>query len=163
MLQQEQLGAVDVVIPDTLHFEPCMEALQAGKHVLVEKRLRIELGETRPGGRGPATPPPPCAEPQEGFAAPYQTGERRLGGLWHMVPRRAEGGPYGEREPYDWVWDMACHLFDLLRFFAGEIECIQAEMTHLRETGYWTSLALSIADLSQSNESLLRRVAYSAR
>lgn len=36
MLAAEELETVDVSTSDTLHFEPCFQALSAGKHVLVE-------------------------------------------------------------------------------------------------------------------------------
>lgn len=150
MLAAEELDAVDVVTADTLHFEPSLQALEAGKHVLVEKPLTIELDEARQLVSK--------AEEQGVFLAinynrrfgqAYQTGKRwleegRLGRLCYVVLRQAQGGPYGARKPYHLVWDMGCHMFDLLRHFGGDIVSLKAEMTDVRSTGYYTSLAVSL-------------------
>ncbi|MFH1566487.1 MAG: Gfo/Idh/MocA family oxidoreductase [Gemmatimonadota bacterium] len=149
MLESEALDAVDVVTADTLHFAPCLQALQAGKHVLVEKPLTIELAEAQQlvaeaAGRGLAL----AVNHNRRFGLAYQTGRRwleegRLGRLCYLVLRQAQGGPYGARKPYHLVWDMGCHMFDLLRHFGGEIVSMKAEMTDVRGTGYYTSLAVS--------------------
>ena len=41
MLSNEECEAVDVVTADHLHFQPVMECLEAGKHVLCEKPLSL--------------------------------------------------------------------------------------------------------------------------
>jgi predicted dehydrogenase len=47
MLEAEELDALDVVTADTLRVAPCLEALEAGKHVLVEKPITIEVAEAQ--------------------------------------------------------------------------------------------------------------------
>ena len=161
MLAAEELDAVDVVTADTLHFDPCFQALQAGKHVLVEKPLTIELDEARQlvataEERGVSL----AVNYNRRFGYAYQAGKRwldegRLGQLCYIVLRQAQGGPYGERKPYHLIWDMGCHVFDLLRFFGGDIGSFKAEMTDVRNTGYYTSLAVSMKFANQVVGTLL--------
>ncbi len=47
MLANESIDAMAVATPDHLHGEPVLTALQAGKHVLVEKPLATNAGEAR--------------------------------------------------------------------------------------------------------------------
>ena len=51
MLANEDLDIVDVTTGGyengSWHFEPTMEALEAGKHVLCEKPLSNDIGEAR--------------------------------------------------------------------------------------------------------------------
>ncbi|MBD3184641.1 gfo/Idh/MocA family oxidoreductase, partial [Candidatus Poribacteria bacterium] len=42
---EDDLDVVGVITADHLHFEPVMEALEAGKHVLVEKPLSMDIKE----------------------------------------------------------------------------------------------------------------------
>jgi predicted dehydrogenase len=45
MLEEAEVDAVSVATPDFLHFEPTMAAIEAGKHVLVEKPLAMEISQ----------------------------------------------------------------------------------------------------------------------
>ena len=45
MLAHEECDLVDVVTADHLHFEPVMECLEAGKHVISEKPLSLYINE----------------------------------------------------------------------------------------------------------------------
>ena len=45
MLANEECDLVDVVTADYLHFEPVMECLEAGKHVISEKPLSLYIDE----------------------------------------------------------------------------------------------------------------------
>jgi len=47
MLKQEDLHAVAVVLPNTVHRNGTIASLEAGKHVLCEKPLTIDVSETR--------------------------------------------------------------------------------------------------------------------
>jgi UDP-N-acetylglucosamine 3-dehydrogenase len=40
-LQDESIGAVNVCLPNRLHYQACKDALEAGKHVLVEKPITL--------------------------------------------------------------------------------------------------------------------------
>lgn len=150
LLEHEPVDAVDVVTADTHHYTPTLEALEAGKHVLVEKPLTIELGEAehlvrvaRERGLHLAV------NHNRRFGLAYQAGHRwldqgRIGRLGYVVLRQAQGGPYGARKPYHMIWDMGCHVFDLIRWFGGDVLSLKAEMTDTRTTGYYTSLAVSM-------------------
>jgi UDP-N-acetylglucosamine 3-dehydrogenase len=150
MLTAVELDAVDVVTPDTHHHDPVMEALAAKKHVLVEKPLAIELpeaeamvAEARKRGVHLAI------NHNRRFGPAYRTGKRwldegRIGKLGYVVLRQAQGGPYGTRKPYHLVWDMGSHMFDLIRFYGGDVLSMKAEMTDTRSTGYYTSIAVSM-------------------
>jgi UDP-N-acetylglucosamine 3-dehydrogenase len=161
MLANEALDAVDVVTPDTLHFEPCFQALEAGKHVLVEKPLTFDLDEarklvTKAEEKGVCL----AIDYNRRFGLAYQAGKRwldegRLGKLCYIVLRQAQAGPYGERKPYHMIWDMGGHMFDLLRHFGGDIVSLKAEMTDVRNTGYYTSLAVSLKFANQAVGTLL--------
>jgi len=150
MLKAEELHAVDVVTADTLHFEPCLQALEAGKHVLVEKPITIELVEAErlvaeAARRGLQL----AVNHNRRLGLAYMAGRRwleegRLGRLCYLVLRQAQGGPYGAHKPYHLVWDMGCHMFDLVRFFGGEVVSLKTEMTDVRGTGYYTSIAASM-------------------
>lgn len=150
MLEKEDIDAVDVVTADTLHYEPCLQALEAGKHVLVEKPITIEISEAEKlVSEATKRNLHLAVNHNRRFGLAYQTGkqwlsEGRLGKLCYVVLRQAQGGPYGERKPYHLVYDMGCHMFDLLRHFGGSIVSLKAEMTDVRETGYYTSIAASM-------------------
>ena len=45
MVANEECDAIDVVTADHLHFEPVIECLEAGKHVMCEKPLSLEIDE----------------------------------------------------------------------------------------------------------------------
>jgi predicted dehydrogenase len=150
LLESRGVDAVDVVTTDTHHFAPAMEALRAGKHVLVEKPITIELAEgeqlvAEAERRHVAL----SVNHNRRFGFAYRTGRRwmdegRIGRLGYVVIRQAQGGPYGTRKPFHLVWDMGPHMFDLVRFFGGDVLSMKAEMTDTRHTGYYTSIAVSM-------------------
>ena len=45
MVANEECDAIDVVTADHLHFEPVVECLEAGKHVMCEKPLSLKIDE----------------------------------------------------------------------------------------------------------------------
>ena len=45
MVANEECEAIDVVTADHLHFEPVIECLEAGKHVMCEKPLSLDINE----------------------------------------------------------------------------------------------------------------------
>src|SRR5436305_890189 len=47
LLQRDDIQAVSVCTPNFLHLHPTVEALEAGKHVLVEKPLAMNAHEGR--------------------------------------------------------------------------------------------------------------------
>jgi len=47
LLAQTDLHAVSIAVPNSLHYEICRDALEAGKHVLVEKPITLKSSEGR--------------------------------------------------------------------------------------------------------------------
>lgn len=47
MLNDARVGAVLVAVPTGMHFEMAMEALSAGKHVMIEKPMALDLGQAK--------------------------------------------------------------------------------------------------------------------
>lgn len=47
LIQNEEVEIVDNVLPNFLHYEPCLYALEEGKHVICEKPLTVKLDEAR--------------------------------------------------------------------------------------------------------------------
>ena len=58
LLRRRDVEAVVVAVPTALHYQVARDALEAGKHVLCEKPLCIDVrqrpGSDRPGGRSVA-------------------------------------------------------------------------------------------------------------
>ncbi|MDH7499070.1 MAG: Gfo/Idh/MocA family oxidoreductase, partial [candidate division NC10 bacterium] len=47
LLQDPELDALSIATPATMHYSMAKAALEAGKHVLVEKPLAMEIGEAK--------------------------------------------------------------------------------------------------------------------
>jgi len=47
LLAQKDLHAVGIAVPNSMHYEVCRDALEAGKHVLVEKPITLNSSEGR--------------------------------------------------------------------------------------------------------------------
>ena len=45
MLKEEQLDFIDICSPPHTHFELCMEAMEAGMHILTEKPMVLDTAE----------------------------------------------------------------------------------------------------------------------
>ncbi len=136
LVRREELDAVIVSTPPHLHAEMCIEALNAGKHVLCEKPLartpeecRAMLAAAARSGRLLAT----------GFnyrfypaivAARSILDSGRIGQLDHI--RSYAGHPGGAEFTHPWVHDVkvmgggalldnGIHILDLTRYFLGEV------------------------------------------
>ena len=163
MLASEPLDAVGVITADALHFEPTMQALEAGKHVLVEKPLAHEVGLARQlvakaNERGVFLSIDYNRRFAEGYhwAKTWQE-EGLLGKPAYINLRIAQRGPYASSwlKPYHLLYDLHVHMFDVLRHFAGEVEALSTEMCDPRDTGYYTSIATSVKFTSGAVGNLL--------
>src|SRR5690606_7701926 len=124
----------DVVVPNVLHFEVALAALEAGKHLLLEKPMALELAH--------------CDRLVEAARARRRmiavNPELRHAALWSGVKRLIEEGAIGHpqyalielsRFPYrqgsqGWRWDIAwvgnwileepIHFFDLARWYLAD-------------------------------------------
>jgi myo-inositol 2-dehydrogenase/D-chiro-inositol 1-dehydrogenase len=134
MLAEAELDAVDVVTPSHTHFEICSAALNAGKHVLLEKPMALTVADCRA---------------MAGLAAAKKRvlaigHELRLSSQWGEVKRVIARGVIGtpqyalvelSRKPYrtgaggwrydaarvgSWVLEEPIHFFDLARWYLAE-------------------------------------------
>lgn len=161
MLKAEDLDAIGVVTTDTLHFEPSMQALEAGKHVLVEKPLAMDLNQARQMvAKAEEEHVFLAIDYNRRFAEGYRWAkiwqdEGRLGQVAYINLRLAQRGPYGQSKPYHLLYDLHVHMFDLLRHFGGDVAALTAEMADPRQTGYYTSVATSLKFVSGAVGNLL--------
>lgn len=51
VFQDPEIGGVVIATPAATHFDPAMKALEAGKHILVEKPLAMSVAEVEQIGK----------------------------------------------------------------------------------------------------------------
>ncbi len=148
MLRHEELDIVDVCTSGyengSWHFEPTMQALQAGKHVLCEKPLSNDIGEAREMVRYAAEKKlylgcnlnhyfTPTAERAKKYMQDDQIGE-----LIYLLFKMGFNG--GEttyafnssprfNQPYAHMKAFLTHPFSVMRYFCGDITHLQAFAT----------------------------------
>jgi myo-inositol 2-dehydrogenase/D-chiro-inositol 1-dehydrogenase len=137
LLRREELDAVAIVLPSHLHHAAARAALEAGRHVLLEKPMALTVGD--------------CDDLIELARARHRVlavgHELRLSSLWGRVKEMIDAGAVGQplyllielwRRPYrlgadgwrydigrvgDWILEEPIHFFDLARWYlagAGE-------------------------------------------
>ncbi len=143
LLARADLDAVDVVLPSHLHYEVSRAVLEAGKHLLLEKPMALELAH---------------CDALIGLARAKGTKlavghELRLSSLWGKVKEMVAGGAVGAplyvlvelwRRPYrqgaqgwrydlnrvgSWILEEPIHFFDLARWYlaaAGDPRTVYA-------------------------------------
>ncbi len=143
LLARDDVDAVDIVLPSHLHVETALAALEAGKHVLLEKPMALDVRD--------------C---DRLIAAAESRGlvlavghELRLSSLWGQVRDLIDAGAIGTpryvlielwRKPYrpgadgwrydldrvgNWILEEPIHFFDLARWYlssCGEPESVYA-------------------------------------
>jgi predicted dehydrogenase len=147
MLEQANLDAVVITVPDALHFEMAMEALGAGLHVLCEKALALNGQQARA-----------MAEKAEAAGVKHMT---FFTNRWEPAYRYlrqlvAEGyigrpylcqlrylGGYGRNGRYGWrfdaqhgtgiLGDLGSHMIDLAHWLVGDIRRVSAKIATLVE------------------------------
>lgn len=134
MLRDEDVDVIDVVVPSHLHREVAVAALEAGKHVLLEKPMAITL------------------EDCNAIIAAAKANDRllsvghelRLSSMWKKVKELIEEGVIGDpqyclvelsRKPYrlgadgwrfdinrvgNWILEEPIHFFDLARWYLAQ-------------------------------------------
>jgi predicted dehydrogenase len=148
MLANEQLDVVDVTTGGyengSWHFEPAMEALEAGKHVLCEKPLSNDIGEARELVRYAAGKRlylgcnlnhyfTPTAERAKQYMDEGKIGET----VYLLFKMGFNGGEetYGFNksprfnQPYAHMKAFLTHPFSVMRYFCGEITQVQSFST----------------------------------
>jgi myo-inositol 2-dehydrogenase/D-chiro-inositol 1-dehydrogenase len=135
MLAQEELDAVDVVIPSHLHFAVARDVLLSGRHLLLEKPMALKVAH--------------CDElirlAEERNRALAVGHELRVSSLWARVKELIDAGAVGEpryalielwRRPYrlgsggwrydiarvgSWILEEPIHFFDLARWYFADV------------------------------------------
>lgn len=146
MLRNEDLDIVDVTTGGyengSWHFEPVMEALEAGKHVLVEKPISNDVGEARQMVAKAAekdlylgcnlnhyfTPP---ADKAKAYMEGGQIGEliyclHKMGFPGGENTYSYARAPRSDGFPYFHVKAFLSHPFSIMRYFCGDVTHIQA-------------------------------------
>lgn len=153
MLADEQLDVVSVATGGfengSFHYEPVMQAIAAGKSVLCEKPLSNDIGQAR-----------------EMVAAARERGVRLAVNLNHRftpVAARArqlvDAGELGEimfanmylaignpNESSPWFHLRALHphSLDVIRYFAGDVERVQAFLTRPTHRSIWSTASINL-------------------
>ncbi|MBN1584161.1 MAG: Gfo/Idh/MocA family oxidoreductase, partial [Anaerolineae bacterium] len=146
MLKHEDLDVVDVCTGGmengSWHFEPAMEALEAGKHVLVEKPLSNDVNEARQMVASAAekdlylgcnlnhyfTPP---ADRARQYIDDGEVGElvyclHKMGFAGGEYTYRPSNAPRMKGFPYFHVKAFLTHPFSVMRYFCGDVMHVQA-------------------------------------
>lgn len=146
MLRNEDLDVIDVTTGGyengSWHFEPTMEALEAGKHVLVEKPISNDVGEARQMVAKAVekdlylgcnlnhyfTPP---AEKAWEYMENGQVGEvlyclHKMGFAGGEHTYHYDRSPRAEGFPYFHVKAFLHHPFSVMRYFCGDVTHVQA-------------------------------------
>ncbi len=141
MLKRTDIQAVGVATPDHAHRVPVIAALQAGKHVLVEKPLALTVEECRQMIKASKDAGKfLMVDFHSRWVPPFHA-------VWEAVSSGELGTPvhgiirlsdtmYVPREMLSWasrttvLWFLACHCVDLLRWFMkSEVVRVDARST----------------------------------
>lgn len=183
MLADPEVEAVIVATADQYHVQHAIQALEAGKHVLVEKPLgvTVEEGEalcTKVRGCGLTVQIGNNKRFDPGLAFARRFIEEEMGELlafkaWYcdslyrysmtdnLQPPiisseqvlRPAGNPKAERQRY-YLLGHGSHLVDTARFLAGEIESVQARFVKKFEAYCWF-ISVSFANASLGHLDLM--------
>jgi predicted dehydrogenase len=124
MLDDPQLDAVAVVTPVATHYDLAMRALEAGKHVFVEKPLAASSGEARDlirtaEERGLVLMPGHTflySPPVNRIRDLIRSGE--LGSIYFISMSRVNLGIH--QSDVSVIWDLGPHDFSILMYWLGE-------------------------------------------
>lgn len=144
LLANEEIEAVDIVLPSYLHHEVAKAALEAGKHLLLEKPMTLTIADCRE-----------LVDLAQQNQVKLAVGhELRLSSLWARAKTLIDEGLIGDpqyvlvelsRRPYrlgaegwrfdlervgNWILEEPIHFFDLARWYlsgAGEPESVYAK------------------------------------
>lgn len=134
LLARPDIEVVDIVLPSHLHHEVGLAALQAGKHLLLEKPMALTVAECRD-----------LVQAARAAGRQLAVGhEFRFSSLWGKVKELVTAGAIGDpqyalielwRNPYrlgsdgwrydirrvgNWILEEPIHFFDLARWYFGE-------------------------------------------
>lgn len=145
MLEQQELDAVDVCLPHSMHRTVALQALRAGCHVLLEKPLAIDITSSdaivaAAEGEGLTV----AVSYNQLFYGPHRRleellAEGRLGQLESLYARLWIGGRYGgwRTDPATvgggLLMDAGVHRIYSVRALGGPVVAVSATMDHPRE------------------------------
>jgi len=159
MLKAEpELDVVGVITADHLHFEPTMEAIEGGKHVLVEKPLSLKIKEAELMVRKATEKGVKLAiDYNRRYAQPYLKAKEwidngTIGNIAYVMMKLSQGGPnVSHKGKYYLLYELETHAMDMIRHLGGDIAEVSAEMASPRggnpgpgEEVVYTSMAISI-------------------
>ena len=145
LLACPEIDSVSICTPNAQHYEMVRAAIEAGKAFAVEKPfcLSLEQGEELKALlEQKPVPHMICFSYRFMPAARYARHLIRsgaLGQLRHVFAQYEQGWGNDESRPLSWrfrkeqsgygaLGDLGSHLIDLIRFMAGEFECLSADM-----------------------------------
>jgi predicted dehydrogenase len=152
LIRRDDVDVIDICSPNVLHAEEAIAAAEAGKHVVIEKPVAMNLRELKAVRDAVAKA---RVKSQAGFVLrwnPHIQSIRTMidkGGLGDLY--LTEVDYYHEIGPWwtGWKWGAAtkeggpsasllagCHAVDLLRYFGGEVEEVFAYGTFGHRTDY---------------------------
>ena len=139
LVNRDDIDVVGVFSPDQLHFEHCVAALNAGKHVICTKPLVTKAEDARALAKLVTETGKVFVVGQTmRFDPPFVTAKRFFddGDLGRTIVAEAhyvhdmrpvfEMTPWRETAPQDFVFGGLCHPIDALRWFLGDVKRVQA-------------------------------------
>jgi predicted dehydrogenase len=160
---EELLPHVDVVCvnsPNALHAEHALLAARAGRHVIVEKPLAVNLEQARAIVEACRAARVGLAYAEELPFVPKFVRAREiarsgdLGEVLHVWQRESHGGPYSawffarEESGGGVLMDMACHSVELARWLLGK-PAVRSVSAWIRSTGRLHDTSLDDHSLTQ--------------
>lgn len=169
MLENEECDLVDVVTADHLHFEPVMECLDAGKHVISEKPLSLKIDEAEQMvAKADEMGVYLAIDYNRRFAPGYVQARKwfdagDIDEIYYLDMKLSQGGPASTwKGEYYLLYELQTHALDILRWFGGEIIAVCAQMAKPRkheardgEDACYTSMAISLRYDSEKVATLL--------
>lgn len=150
LVRDERVDIFDNCGPDPVHPEPCIAALESGKHVICEKPLAVSVDDARKmrDAAKKATGKAMCVFNYRFFPAVRLARDLitsgRLGKVYHMQVIYSQMAGHDPSVPSDKVWysswpysgvlqGIGCHAIDQCRFLVGEIKSVAAKVGSFNE------------------------------
>ncbi|MCA9840426.1 MAG: Gfo/Idh/MocA family oxidoreductase, partial [Trueperaceae bacterium] len=148
LLNLEEVQAVSICTPNAYHHPATLAAARAGKHILCEKPISLNLEKAQE-----------MIDVARECGVVLQIGHHmRSNGAAYKAKQMIDNGDLGNitfmrlRQAHDWageetvrdsfgklansgggtLLDNGCHMFDLARYFAGEVESLYCQMGTLK-------------------------------
>lgn len=146
MVRSSDVDLVSIVTPPSEHREMALAALEAGKHVLVEKPTAMSVAEAEELAAAGARRPEQVAmiDHELRFLPSWREARRRIGeiGAVRYAEVRYASPSRGDRgRAWNWwsdaskgggIWGaVGSHFVDALRYFGSEVEAVQATLRTL--------------------------------